>query len=238
VVEKEKSLWVNFISKWAFILPVPVVLLFTSIGILLSSVSDAPIELTFMIAASKDPLGLRLSGLAIISLWLSMGVYFIALANFFRREYPIRSTFLAVCGLGFMIPLSAGNHHWNAGLDLAKRYASATVEQKVMLEEIQKTYFYSVESIIDTANLFWVLGILLFISMGIVSKTIPTVVSSLYALSGTFMLLVFMSNIIGYTVPFFLIPVFWLITIAAHISLGLVFQKKRKLFLLSKQTGQ
>ncbi|WP_316568631.1 hypothetical protein [Neobacillus sp. YIM B06451] len=221
-----EKMWLHFLSKFIFLLPLPVLLLFLSIGILLSSSGDSPVELAFMISASKNPIGLRLGWLSLILLWGSVSVFFIALAGLFKNEHPIKSTFLGAIGIGFIIPMSAGNLHWTATLDMAKRYGKATAEQQELLKEIQMTVFQIVESRIDTANLLWGMGLVLFIIMA--RKFVPLFIRVLYMISAAIMLLVFLSNILGFTFPFFLIPVFYLATLVAHVSLGIVFYKKNK----------
>ncbi|WP_053366327.1 hypothetical protein [Bacillus sp. FJAT-27245] len=224
----EEKMWFHFLSRFIFLLPLPVLLLFLSIGILLSSSGDSPIELAYMISASENPIGLRLAGLALNLLWGSIAVFFIAFARLFKNDHPIKSTFLGAIGIGFIIPMSAGNLQWTAALDMAKRYGNATAEQQELLKEIQMTVFQIVESRIDTANLLWGLGIFLFIIMA--RKFVPLFIRVLYSISAAIMLLVFVSNFIGFTFPFFLIPVFWLVTLVAHVALGIVFHKKNKSF--------
>ncbi|WP_409275919.1 hypothetical protein V1499_10110 [Neobacillus sp. SCS-31] len=222
----EEKMWLHFLSRFIFFLPLPVLLLFLSIGILLSSSGDSPVELAFMIAASKNPIGLRLAGLSLILLWGSVAVFFISLARLFKNEHPIKSTFLGATGIGFIIPMSAGNVQWTAAMDMAKRYGKATAEQQELLKEIQMTVFQIVESRIDTANLLWGLGIVLFIIMA--RKIVPLFIRVLYMISAAIMLLVSLSHIFGFTFPFFLIPIFWLATLVAHVALGIVFHKKNK----------
>ncbi|RDU38723.1 hypothetical protein DRW41_03960 [Neobacillus piezotolerans] len=222
----EEKMWLHFLSRFIFFLPLPVLLLFLSIGILLSSSGDTPIELAYMISASEKPIGLRLAGLSLNLLWGSVAVFFIALAGFFKNENPIKSTFLGAIGIGFIIPMSAGNLQWTAALDMAKRYGNATAEQQELLKEIQMTVFQIVESRIDTANLLWGLGIVIFIILA--RKLVPLYIRALYMISAAIMLLVFLSNFLGFTFPFVLIPVFWLVTLVAHVALGIVFYKKNK----------
>lgn len=104
----------NFLSKLMFLLPLPILLLLLCIGMLVSLSGDSPIELAFMIVGSEYPHWLRLQGLALNFLWGSMCIFFIALARLYRLEYPIKSTFLAAMGIGFIIPMSAGNHRTNS----------------------------------------------------------------------------------------------------------------------------
>ncbi|MBS4196463.1 hypothetical protein [Lederbergia citri] len=222
----EEKLWLHFLSRWMFVLPLPILLLFLSIGILLSSSGNAPIELAYMIAASKVPLGLRLLGLALNLLWGSVAIFFIALARLYRIEYPIKSTFLGAIGVGFIIPMSAGNLQWTVAMDMANRYIHASAEQKEIIEQIQMTVFQIVESRIDVADLFWGLGLILFFLMA--RKTIPMFIHVLYLISAAIMLLAYLSLVFGFIFPFATIPVFWLVTLIAHISLGIVFLKKRK----------
>ncbi len=227
--ENEKGVWLHFLSKWVFFLPIPVLLLFASIGILLSAAGGSPMGLAFMVAAAEKPYGLRIQGLALILLWGSMAVFFVALSKFFRQDFPVKSTMLSLCGLGFIIPMSAGNLSWTVGLDMSRRYAAATPEQQDLINEIQSTIFQVVESRIDVANLLWGVGMLLFIFMAQKSKSVPLFISILYFFSALVMLCVFFSHVFGYTFPFVLIPPFWLATLTAHIALGVTFHKKRKL---------
>ncbi|MFS0823063.1 hypothetical protein [Bacillus sp. 1P02SD] len=222
----EEKLWLHFLSRWMFLLPLPIVLLLLCAGMLVSLSGDSPIELAFMIVGSEYPQWLRLQGLALNLLWGSMAVFFIALARLYRMESPIKSTFLAAMGIGFIIPMSAGNLQWAAAMDIAKRYSNASTEQQEIIEQIQMTVFQIVESRIDVANLFWGLGFILISLMA--RKTIPMFIHILYLISAAIMLLVFFSNILGFTFPFAAIPVFWLVTLIAHISLGIVFIKKKK----------
>lgn len=223
----EEKRWLTFLSRWMFLLPLPALLLFLSIGLLVNASGNAPIELSFMIAAAENPLGLHLAGLAIILQWGSVAVFFIALARLFRKHFPLKSTFLSAIGVGFFIPMSAGNLHWTASMDLAKRYSiAAGDEQRELLQQIQMTVFQIVESRIDVANLFWGIGILLFFLM--TRKVVPMYIHVLYIVSAVIMMVVFFSNLFGFTFPFVLIPIFWLSTLIAHISLGIVFHRKRK----------
>lgn len=223
----EEKRWLAFLSRWMFLLPLPALLLFLSIGLLLNASGNAPIELSFMMAAAKNPLGLHLAGLALILQWGSVAVFFLALGRLFRKQHPLKSTFLSAIGIGFFIPMSAGNLHWTATMDMAKRYGMAAGDEQLeILQQIQMTVFQIVESRIDVANLFWGIGILLFFLVA--RKIVPMYIHVFYLLSAVIMLLVFFSNLLGFTFPFVLIPVFWLTTFIAHLSLGMVFRKKRK----------
>jgi len=203
--------------------------LFVSIGMLLSEAGDFPPELAYMAAASKDPAGLRMLGLALITLWGSVTVFFIAAARLFQRRYPIRSTLLGAAGLGFIIPMSAGNVQWTAAMDTARRYgAAATEEQREIVTQIQLTVFQIVESRIDFSNLIWFVGVLLLVSMARSENLMTRVAAVLYSLSGVVMLSVFVSHTVGFPFPFFLIPVYWAFTLGAHLAFGLTLRKASK----------
>jgi len=227
--EHEERLWLQFATRWTFAMPVPVLLLLASIGMLLGRAGDSPVELAYMVAASEQPVGLRLLGLAIVLLWGSVTVFFIALARLYRRRFPVKSTFLGAIGLGFLIPMSAGNVQWTAAMDMARRYgAAATEEQREIVREIQLTVFQIVESRIDFSNLLWGVGILLFVSMARSTNMMPKATAVLYVLSALVMLGVFASHIVGFPFPFALIPVYWAVTLGAHLSLGISWLRRLK----------
>ncbi|HZG85598.1 hypothetical protein [Paenibacillus sp.] len=219
--ENVEMRWMRFLSRWMFVMPVPVLLLFVSIGMLLSRAGGVPVEQAYMVAASQEPLGLRLLGLAITLLWGTVAVFFIAAAGAFKGRYPMRGTFLGATGLGFLIPMSAGNVQWTAAMDMARRYgAAATEEQRETLRQIQLTVFQIVESRIDFSNLLWVLGMALLISMAREAGMMPKTTAALYALSAFVMLGVFASHVVGYPFPFVLIPAYWAVTLGAHLTFG------------------
>jgi len=225
----EERLWLRFLSRWVYVLPLPVLLLFVSIGMLLSKAGDTPVELAYMAAASEQPAGLRLLGLAIILLWGSVTVFFVALACLYKRQFPIKSTFLGVAGLGFLIPMSAGNVQWTAAMDMARRYgAAATEEQRDIVSQIQMTVFQIVESRIDFSNLLWGVGILLVVSMARATHSMTKLTAILYVLSASVMLGVFVSHIVGFPFPFVLIPAYWAVTLGAHLTFGRSIGKQAK----------
>jgi len=226
---KEEALWLKFLSRWMFLMPIPVLLLFTAVGSLISVSGDTPMGLAYMVAGSEKPFFLRLLGLALTLLWGSVIVFFLALARLYRHQHPLQSTFLGALAVGFIIPMSAGNAQWTIGLDMAKRYGEAAPETQEMIRQIQMTVFQFVESRIDMANLLWGVGILLFISIARSVKNVPTYILVLYFISALIMLTVFVSHIVGFTFPFVLIPVYWLATLAGHISLGFAFAKQAKM---------
>lgn len=225
---KEDFLWLKFLSKWMYLMPIPVLLLFTAVGGLISAAGDTPMGLAYMVAGFEKPFFLRLLGLALTLLWGSVIVFFLSLARLYRHQHPLQSTFLSALAIGFILPMSAGNAQWTIGLDMARRYGEATPETRELLQQIQLTVFQFVESRIDMANLLWGVGILLFISVARAAKNVPTFILVLYFISALVMLAVFISHIFGFTFPFVLIPVYWLATLAAHIALAITFTKQIK----------
>jgi len=226
---RDEGLWLKFLSRWMFFMPIPVVLLFTAVGSLISVSGDTPMGMAYMVAGSERPSLLRLLGLALTLLWGSVIVFFLSLSRLYRNQYPLRSTFLGAVALGFLIPMSAGNAQWTIGIDMARRYGEATTpEIQTIIQQIQMTVFQFVESRIDMANLLWGLGILLFISIARANKTIPAYILGFYLVSALVMLTVFVSQVVGFTFPFALIPVYWLATLAGHIALGITFVKQLK----------
>jgi len=219
--ESVEKRWVHFLSRWLFLMPVPVLLLFVSIGMLLSRAGGVPVEQAYMVAASEEPLGLRLLGLAITLLWATAAVFFIAAAGAFKQRFPLKATFLGAIGIGFSIPMSAGNVQWTAAMDMARRYgAAATEEELEIVRQIQLTVFQIVESRIDYSNLLWGIGIALLVSMAMERQLMPRTTAVLYALSALVMLGVFASHIVGFAFPFVLIPAFWAFTLGAHLTFG------------------
>src|SRR5688572_5836681 len=109
LINTRNTNWFKFLSRWALLTGITYLGLILAILILVLPASqNSPLPETYfeLVAASRSPIFYRLTIALDIVAWLALGGFLITFAVSFFRHAPIRSTFIAACGVsmvsGFM----------------------------------------------------------------------------------------------------------------------------------------
>lgn len=134
--------WFKFLSRWALfggLTYLGVLGLFFAIIMPASENSPLPpahageFEFLDLAAAIQNPGLYRLFIAFDVAAWLALGGFFLTLAAIFARRAPIRSTFLAACGLGQLAGV-IGAHTRFEVTNLAARYLATPEHQEMLFQ--------------------------------------------------------------------------------------------------------
>ena len=97
--------WITFMSRWAFLTGLNYIGLILAIFILVLPMSQkSPLPETYfeLVAAARAPLFYRLTIALDVTAWLALGGLLITFAALFVSHAPIRSAFIAACGVSML----------------------------------------------------------------------------------------------------------------------------------------
>lgn len=207
--------WFRFFSRWSLVAGL-VILVFLPVffvGIVSASQnSPLPSEYMELVAASKNPALYRLTITFDIATWLLLGGFFITLAALLARRAPIRSTFLAACGIGQVAGVIGAFIRLTGTSALAAQYVTAVPAQQALLRRsyLDLTRIFSAH--FGAGQLLWAVAFLLGAWGAWSMKEFPRWLAVLIALPGiialTQILLQFITGT-DFSVLFFLtLPLF------------------------------
>lgn len=186
-IAAEGAHWYKFLSRWSLIAGLVNVGLFLAFFTVLMPASEsgplAP-EHFELSAAISTPALYRLSITLDIAAWLVLGGFLITLATILVCHAPIRSTFVAACGIGTVAGLIGAFLRLEGVSELAGRYATAALEeQEALLEpflELERVVFTH----FDAGALLWSIALVLAASAAWQVAAFPRWLTVLIALPG------------------------------------------------------
>ncbi len=202
--------WFKFLSRWALLAGLVNVGLFLFYGLWFVPASqDSPLPAQYeeLSAAISDPSLHRITIALDVAAWLALGVFLIALAAVLVRWAPVRSVFIAACGVGAVAGLFGAFARLDGVSDLAARYGSATPDQQEALLRSYLDLQQVINSAFTTGGLLWGIALVLVASVAWRAAGFPRWLAALIAVPGIL-------NVTG--------NVFWTVTSTPALD-GLVF---------------
>jgi len=136
LIDTADARWFRFLSRWALLaglVDLGLLLAFFIVVLPAGQNSPLPEEYFELVAASRNPALYRLTITLDVAGWLALGGFFIALAAIFARGAPIRSIFLAACGVGMASGFIGAYTRLVGTSELAARYLAAVPDQQAAL---------------------------------------------------------------------------------------------------------
>lgn len=148
-----EDLWLKFLSRWSLI----TALIFMSLiaVFFIAVASDVPMDKALLIGAARRPFAHRLHTSLDSAGWLGIGGVLLAFASVLAARAPIRSAFIAACGIGQLIGSAGGFILLYLIEDLATRYTRAN-------PDVQTTLMQTSGDFMNVAGSLWSLGALLY----------------------------------------------------------------------------
>jgi hypothetical protein len=128
--------WLKFMSRWALLaglLQLGLLVAIFSVVLPAAQNSPLPMEYAEIAAAGRSPTLYRLTITLDVADWLALGGFLITLAVLLVRRAPIRSTFIAACGIGMLAGFVGAYTRLNATSELAARYLTAAPDQQAVV---------------------------------------------------------------------------------------------------------
>jgi hypothetical protein len=97
--------WFRFLSRWALLTGLNYLgLILAVLTLVIPASQNSPLPKTYfeLVAATRSPIFYRMTIGLDITAWLAFGTLLITFAALFVRHSPIRSAFMAVCGVGLV----------------------------------------------------------------------------------------------------------------------------------------
>ncbi len=155
----ESSIIIRILSRW-LLLPIlcTVALVCTMSGIL-QGAGNAPEMLTLFYGGMENPLLVRILGIVIVSLWISIGGFLLLFACHMAKTDLPKALIISVLGLGVSLAGTLGGfHHLTAHSDLIHRFQDASDPAQTILTEQVTTLLQLIEAHIQSAEFFSYLG--------------------------------------------------------------------------------
>jgi hypothetical protein len=138
LIDTGNANWFRFLSRWALLTGLNYIGLILSILILIIPASqNSPLPETYfeLVAATRAPISYRLTIALDVTAWLALCGLLITFAALFVRHAPIRSAFIAACGVGLVSGFIGACFRLAGTTTLAARYLTAIPgEQAAILQ--------------------------------------------------------------------------------------------------------
>jgi hypothetical protein len=181
--------WFRFLSRWALLTGINYLGLILAILILIipaSQNSSLPETYFELVAAARVPNLYRLTIALDITAWLAFGGLLITFAALFFRHAPIRSTFIAACGVGLVSGLIGACFRLAGTSALAASYLTATPEEQAIILQSYAELLRLINILFSAGGLLGGTGLLLAISAAWSMAQFPRWSSVVLAIAGGF----------------------------------------------------
>jgi len=187
LIDTTDTRWFRFLSRWALLAA------FAELGLLLAFFivvlpagqnSPLPEEYFELVAANRDPALYRLTITLDVADWVALGGFFITLAALLSRRAPIRSIFLAACGVGMVSGFIGAYARLNGTSELAARYLTAAPDQQAALLQSYLDLQRVVFAHFNAGALLWGIALVLAASVAWSMAEFPRWLTVLLALPG------------------------------------------------------
>jgi hypothetical protein len=181
--------WVRFLSRWALLTGLNYLGLILAILILVIPASqNSPLPETYfeLVAATRVPIFYRLAIALDITAWLALSGLLITFAALFLRHAPIRSAFIAACGVGLVSGFIGACFRLAGTSALAASYLKATSEEQTIILQSYAELLRLINILFSTGGLLGGIGLLLAMSAAWSMVQFPRWSIVLLALSGVF----------------------------------------------------
>lgn len=198
------------LSRWALVsaLVTAGVLTVFGLGTMASQGSALPPAYDELVWASRLPALYRAATTFDLATWLGLGGFFALTAAGFTRHAPIRSIFIALCGVGQLAGAIGAFSRLLGVSALAAQYGSAAPDQ---LADVLRAFLdlqLAIGAHFATGSLLWSIGLLLVASAAWPARVFPRWLVLLIALTGVCNLTGDIIGIVGVPLPFglFILP--------------------------------
>ena len=191
LIDAGDARWFRFLSRWCLLAGLVVLALFLVFGIVVlpaSQNSPLPGQYDELVVAIRNPALFRITSTLDVSTWLVEGGFLITLAALLGRRAPMRSTFIAACGIGQLAGVLGAFTHLDGVSDLATRYVAAAPEQQAGLLRSYLDLQLIVSTHFNAGALLWALASLLVASVIWSLADFPRWLTGLIALQGAMQL--------------------------------------------------
>jgi hypothetical protein len=207
--------WLRTLSVWTFLNGLVLFGVLVTFAILMaaSQAGALPPEYDELVWAAQLPALYRLATTLDVAGWLALGGFFVLTANCVRHT-PVRSTFIAACGVGQLSGVIGAFTRLTGVSALAAQYGSAASGQHPAILRSFLDLQLSISAHFGVGSLLWSLGLLLVASAAWSGHTFPRWLAGLIAVTGACNLIGDSFGIVGVPVPFelFILPLVLLIT--------------------------
>ena len=187
LIDTADARWFRFLSRWALLaglVDLGVLLAFSIVVLPAGQNSPLPEEYFELVAASRNPALYRLTIALDVAGWAALGGFFITLAALFVRRAPIRSTFLAACGVGMVSGFIGAYTRLIGTSELAARYLTAAPDQQAALLQSYLDLQRVVFAHFNAGGLLWGIALVLAASVAWSMAEFPRWLTVLIALPG------------------------------------------------------
>jgi len=187
LVDTADARWFRFLSRWALLagfVDLGLLLAFFIVVLPASQNSPLPEEYFELVAASRNPALYRLTITLDVAGWVALGGFFITLAALLIRRAPIRSAFLAACGIGMVSGFIGAYTRLNGTSELAARYLTAAPDQQAALLQSYLDLQHVVFAHFNAGTLLWGIAFVLAASVAWSMAEFPRWLTVLIALPG------------------------------------------------------
>jgi hypothetical protein len=179
--------WFRFLSRWALLTGLNylgLILAVLTLVIPASQNSSLPENYFELVAAARAPIFYRLTIALDITAWMALGGLLITFAALFVRQAPIRSTFIAACGVAMVSGFIGACLRLGGTSALASSYLTATPGEHPAILQSYMELLRLINILFSAGGLLGGIGLLLVASIAWSISQFPRWSTSLLALSG------------------------------------------------------
>ena len=187
LIDTGNANWFRFLSRWALLTGVNYLGLILAVIILVIPASqNSPLPETYfeLVAATRVPIFYRLTIALDISAWLALGGLLITFAAIFISHAPIRSAFIAACGVGLVSGFIGACFRLAGTSTLAVSYLTATPQEQAIILQSYMELLRLINILFSAGGVLGGGGLLLATSVAWSVGQFPRWSIALLALSG------------------------------------------------------
>lgn len=172
--------WFRFLSRWSLLAGLATLALFSGFfAVILPASAKSPLPPEFGLGAIEFPAALNQPALYRIIItfdlagWLALAGFFIAFAALFAERAPIRSTFIAACGVSMISGLIGAYIRLTGTTELAARYLAAPPAQQPTILQSYLDLVRAFTAHFGIGALLWGTALVLIASVAWSSQEFP-----------------------------------------------------------------
>ena len=186
-IDSANTNWFRFLSRWALLTGLNYIGLILAVLMLVIPASqNSPLPEAYfeLVAAARAPLFYRLTIALDVTAWLALGGLLISFAAVFVSHAPIRSAFIAACGVGLVSGFIGACFRLAGTSALAASYLIVTPEEQTGILQSYVELLHLINILFSAGGLLGGIGLLLVASAAWSMTLFPRWPNLLLALSG------------------------------------------------------
>lgn len=187
LVDTGNANWFRFLSRWALISGISYLgLILAFLTLIVPASQNSPLPETYLelVAATRSPIFYRLTIAFDIATNLALGGLLITLAALFVRHAPIRSAFIASCGVSMVSGFIGACFRLAGTSALAASYLTVTPEEQVAILQSYLELQRLVNILFSAGGLMAGIGLMLAVSIAWPIAEFPRWLTVLMAFTG------------------------------------------------------